>query len=127
MARNGLVPVPMREDNTEVIRDWQVTVVERGGEVVAMVVLGWRTRAFCSTTSPSVPTSRAEDWGAYLLQHAEAEAVRQGFDSIYLYAQEIMTENLALYQKIGYVDMRGATSTACARVPAEHLGESAGA
>ena len=27
-----------------------------------------------------------------------------GYDSIYLYTQEIMTENQALYERIGYVE-----------------------
>lgn len=40
--------------------------------------------------------------GHALLAHAEREALRQGFDSIYLHAQEVMTENLALYRSIGY-------------------------
>ena len=34
----------------------------------------------------------------------EAEARRAGFDSIYLYTHEKMTENLALYSRIGYVE-----------------------
>ncbi len=29
VERNGLVPVPMRQDYAEVVRDWQVTVVEQ--------------------------------------------------------------------------------------------------
>ena len=42
--------------------------------------------------------------GRQLLQLAEAEAVRQGFDSIYLYTNERMSEDQALYGKIGYVE-----------------------
>ena len=40
--------------------------------------------------------------GRALLEHAEAEARRAGFDSIYLYTHELMTENQALYARIGY-------------------------
>jgi ribosomal protein S18 acetylase RimI-like enzyme len=35
---------------------------------------------------------------------AEAEARQAGFDSLYLYTHEKMTENLALYSRIGYVE-----------------------
>jgi ribosomal protein S18 acetylase RimI-like enzyme len=35
---------------------------------------------------------------------AESEARSAGFDSIYLYTHEKMTENQALYAKIGYVE-----------------------
>jgi hypothetical protein len=31
-------------------------------------------------------------------------ARRKGFDSIYLYTHELMSENLALYSRIGYVE-----------------------
>jgi len=39
-----------------------------------------------------------------LLEFSEAEAKRQGFDSIYLFTHEKMTENQVLYKKIGYVE-----------------------
>jgi ribosomal protein S18 acetylase RimI-like enzyme len=42
--------------------------------------------------------------GKALLQFAEGEARRAGFDAIYLYTHERMTENLALYSRIGYVE-----------------------
>ena len=38
-----------------------------------------------------------------LLEFAESEARRQGFQSIYLMTNEKMTENQALYARIGYV------------------------
>ena len=44
---------------------------------------------------------RGKGIGRALLEFAEAEARRAGFDSIYLYTHEKMTENLALYSKIG--------------------------
>lgn len=40
--------------------------------------------------------------GRTLLQLAETEARRLGYDSIYLSAHEKMTENQSLYAKIGY-------------------------
>jgi ribosomal protein S18 acetylase RimI-like enzyme len=42
--------------------------------------------------------------GRALLERAEVAARRAGFDSIYLYTHERMTENLALYSRIGYVE-----------------------
>jgi hypothetical protein len=35
---------------------------------------------------------------------AEAEARRAGLDAIHLYTHEQMSENLALYSRIGYVE-----------------------
>jgi ribosomal protein S18 acetylase RimI-like enzyme len=50
------------------------------------------------------PSHRGKGVGKALLAFAEAEARRAGFDSIYLYTHEKMTENIALYAKIGYVE-----------------------
>jgi ribosomal protein S18 acetylase RimI-like enzyme len=37
-----------------------------------------------------------------LLELAETEARRAGFDAVHLYTHEKMTENIALYSRIGY-------------------------
>ena len=50
------------------------------------------------------PSHRGKGLGKALLEFAEDEARRAGFDSIYLYTHEKMTENLVLYSKIGYVE-----------------------
>ena len=104
VARNGLVPMPMRQDYAEVIRDCQVTVVEHGGTIVAVLVLCLADEGFLLDNIAVAPDHQGVGLGRWLLAHAESEAVRQGFDSIYLYTQEIMTENLALYRRTGYVE-----------------------
>ena len=38
------------------------------------------------------------------MEHAESAAVRDGFDSVYLYTHEKATENIALYARVGYVE-----------------------
>lgn len=48
------------------------------------------------------PDAWGQGVGRALLEHAEAEAVRAGFDSIHLYTHETMTENQELYARIGY-------------------------
>jgi ribosomal protein S18 acetylase RimI-like enzyme len=102
--RNGLVPMPMRQNYAEVIRDCQVTVVAHGGEIVAVLVLDVTEEGFLLDNVAIAPAHQGKGLGRALLEHAESEARRQGFDSIYLYAQEIMTENIALYGRVGYVE-----------------------
>jgi N-acetylglutamate synthase-like GNAT family acetyltransferase len=104
VARNGLVPVPMRQDYEEVIRDFQVTVVEHDEDIVAVLALAVTDEGFLLDNVAVAPAHQGRGLGRCLLEYAEAEARRQGFDSIHLYAQEIMTENLALYRRIGYVE-----------------------
>ena len=102
VERNGLVPVPMRQDYSEVIRDSQVTVVEHGCTIVAVLVLGVTDEGFLLDNVAVTPAHQGNGLGRWLLAYAESEARRQGFDSIYLYTQEMMTENLALYRRSGY-------------------------
>ena len=51
-----------------------------------------------------------------MLEFAESEAQQQGYTSIYLYTHEKMTENLALYAKIGYVEYDRRLEMGLARV-----------
>ena len=104
IERNGLVPGPMRQDHAEVIRTCQVTVVEHRGDIVAVLALAVAGEGFLLDNVAVAPAHQGVGLGRYLLERAEAEARRQGFDSIYLYTQEAMTENIALYERIGYIE-----------------------
>jgi len=94
----------MRQEYDDVIRDYQVTVVDYRGEIVAVLALAVAGEGFLLDNIAVAPAHQGKGLGRALLEYAETEARRQGFDSIYLYAQEIMTENLALYRRIGYVE-----------------------
>ena len=48
------------------------------------------------------PARQKSGVGSSLLEFAEAEARRLGYDSIHLSTNEKMTENQALYARIGY-------------------------
>jgi ribosomal protein S18 acetylase RimI-like enzyme len=50
------------------------------------------------------PSVRGTGLGRTLLDLAESEARRAGFDSIYLYTHEKASDNIALYSRIGYVE-----------------------
>jgi ribosomal protein S18 acetylase RimI-like enzyme len=50
------------------------------------------------------PRHQGSGIGRALLEHAESAARRAGFDSMYLYTHELMTENIALYLRAGYVE-----------------------
>ena len=62
VARNGLVPVPMRQDYGEVIRDYQVTVVEHDGEIVAVLALEVADEGFLLDNIAVAPAHRARGW-----------------------------------------------------------------
>jgi ribosomal protein S18 acetylase RimI-like enzyme len=104
VARIGLVPGPMREDYAEVIRTRDVTVAEQDGAIAGLVVLGVTDEGFVIDNVAVHPERQGTGLGRALLQHAEAAARRAGFESLYLYTHELMTENLELYRRTGYVE-----------------------
>ena len=104
IERIGFEPRPMTENYTQVIRDNQVTVAESQQTLVGVIVLTVTDEGFLIDNVAVDPAHRGKGLGKALLAFAEAEAQRAGFDSIYLYTHENMTENIALYTKIGYVE-----------------------
>jgi ribosomal protein S18 acetylase RimI-like enzyme len=104
LERIGMLPRPMTDDYAEVIANQQVTVAESHGTIVGVIVLTVEDEGFLVDNVAVDPSLRGKGLGRALLEFAEAEARRAGFDSIYLYTHEKMTENLALYSRIGYVE-----------------------
>jgi GNAT superfamily N-acetyltransferase len=104
VQRIGMLPRPMTDDYAAVIRDRQVTVAEHDAAIVGVVVLTVTDEGFLVDNVAVHPSRRGTGLGRALLQFAEAEARRAGFDTIHLYTHERMTENLALYSRIGYVE-----------------------
>jgi ribosomal protein S18 acetylase RimI-like enzyme len=104
VERIGMLPRPMTDDYAEVIANRRVTVAESYGNIVGVIVLTVDDEGFLIDNVAVEPSHRGEGLGRALLEFAEAEARRTGFDSIHLYTHEKMTENLALYSRIGYVE-----------------------
>jgi ribosomal protein S18 acetylase RimI-like enzyme len=104
VERIGMLPRPMTDDYAKVIANRQVTVAESHGTIVGVIVLTVEDEGFLIDNVAVDPSHRGKGLGKALLEVAEAEARRAGFDSIHLYTHEKMTENLALYSRIGYVE-----------------------
>jgi ribosomal protein S18 acetylase RimI-like enzyme len=104
VERIGGPPRPMTDDYAEVVRTHDVTVAERGGEVVGLIVLAVDDEGFSIDNVAVDPSHQGTGVGRALLESAEVAARRAGFDSIYLFTHERMTENLALYARVGYVE-----------------------
>jgi ribosomal protein S18 acetylase RimI-like enzyme len=97
-------PRPMTDDYHEVLRTHDVTVAEAEGEIAGLIVLGVGDEGFVLDNVAVAPAHQGGGVGRALLEHADAAALAAGFDSIYLYTHELMTENQALYARIGYVE-----------------------
>lgn len=104
VARIGTLPGPMRDDYAEVIATRDVRLAVAGAEVLGVLVLAEDAEGFLLENIAVAPSMKGRGLGRVLLELAEAEARRRGHDSIYLYTHEKMTENQALYAKIGYAE-----------------------
>ena len=104
VERIGGRPRPMDDDYAAVVRDHDVTVAERDGEIAGLIVLVIDGDEFWVDNVAVAPRHRGTGVGRALLEHAEAAARAAGFDAVHLLTHERMTENLALYTRIGYVE-----------------------
>ena len=104
VERIGMMPRPMTDDYAQVINNYHVTLAESSQTLVGVIVLTVTDEGFLIDNVAVHPSARGKGLGKALLAFAEAEARRAGFDSIYLYTHEKMTENIVLYSKIGYVE-----------------------
>ena len=106
IPRLGLTPIPMTKDYGASIANAQAWVAQQHEQVVATLVLDITDEGFLIDVIAVHPTQQGTGVGRALLELAESEALRQGHDSIYLFTNEKMTENRALYERIGYVEYK---------------------
>jgi GNAT superfamily N-acetyltransferase len=104
IERIGKRPGPMLEDFDQTLRDAQVYVAVLQGRVVGVVVFKTTEEGFYLDNVAVRPSVKGSGVGRMLLEFGEAEALRQGYNSIYLATHELMHENRALYSRIGYVE-----------------------
>ncbi|MET3378811.1 MULTISPECIES: GNAT family N-acetyltransferase [Variovorax] len=106
IPRLGLTPIPMTRDYGAAIANVQVWIATQRGETIAALVLDTTDEGFLIDVIAVLPQHQGTGVGRALLELAEQEALRQGHDSIYLFTNEKMTENRALYERIGYVEYK---------------------
>jgi ribosomal protein S18 acetylase RimI-like enzyme len=94
----------MLQDYAAVIREQQVVIAEADGELAGVLVLAETDEGFLIDNVAVHPSRKGQGIGKALLVHAEREAVARGYESVYLFTNEKMTENIAMYTKAGYVE-----------------------
>lgn len=104
VERIGRLPRPMTEDYSQVIRNRRVTIAESQGAIAGVIVTAINDEGFLIDNVAVHPSYRGKGLGKALLEFAEADARRAGFNSIYLYTHEKMIENLSLYSRLGYIE-----------------------
>lgn len=104
IPRIGKPPGPMLADYAEEIARHQVWVVEEHGHIVGGLVLVPYQDYILLDNIAVHPHHQGRGIGRALLVHADTEALAQGYSELRLYTHATMTENIALYSRIGWVE-----------------------
>jgi ribosomal protein S18 acetylase RimI-like enzyme len=116
VPRMGRKPAPMLDDHAARVRGGEAWVLEVDGTVAGVLVLIEAPDHLMLDNVAVDPAHRGAGLGRALLQFTEAEALRRGHAEVRLYTNVKMTENIALYARIGYRETGRATQAGFERV-----------
>ncbi len=102
VERIGRRPAPMDDDYLEKLRGGHVFVAGDSGEVAGIIVLLPAPDHLLIETVAVGPEHQGQGIGRSLLSYAETYAAERGLLELRLYTNASMTENLALYPRLGY-------------------------
>ena len=102
----GRKPQPMTADYGLVVTEHPVWLVEIGDHLVGILVLQHEPDSLLIYSVAINPTDQKRGFGRLLLAWAEQQAQLAGYRSLRLYTNALMTENIALYTRLGYHETR---------------------
>ena len=103
VGRIGKPPGPMLDDYAGLIAAGAVSVLEDpDSAVAALVVLLAKPDHLLLDNIAVRPDHQRQGLGRRLIAFAESEARRLGYAELRLYTHEKMTENIALYTRLGF-------------------------
>jgi ribosomal protein S18 acetylase RimI-like enzyme len=103
--RIGKPPGPMFDDYGALIAAGAVSVLEApDGAIAAIIVLLPKADHLLLDNIAVRRDRQGQGLGRRLIAFAEAEARRLGHSEVRLYTHETMTENIALYTRLGFVE-----------------------
>jgi GNAT superfamily N-acetyltransferase len=106
----GREPKPMTADYDAAVRDHLVDLLEVDGELAALIEVRPEVDHLLIVNVAVLPTHQGSGYGRALLAHAEDLARSLGVGEVRLYTNGRFTENLKLYQRVGYRVDREETS-----------------
>lgn len=116
IPRIGKRPGPMLDDYAKRIAHGQVWVLADADGIGGILVLEETSERILLDNIAVSPDRQGKGLGRGLLRFAEIEAARRGWRDICLYTNALMTENIALYRRIGYVEAARVTEKGFDRV-----------
>jgi ribosomal protein S18 acetylase RimI-like enzyme len=107
-------PGPVLADYTDAVKAGRVWVV--GDPVTAVLVLEPEQDSMLVENVAVSPAAQGAGLGRLLMEFAELQATASGLGRMTLYTNEVMTENLAIYAKLGYRETARRTDGGYSRV-----------
>ncbi|MGD1952020.1 MAG: GNAT family N-acetyltransferase [Leptolyngbyaceae cyanobacterium] len=127
ISRLGKPPGPMLDDYAQVIDQDQVFVITLDGVIAGLTVLKKAQETLLLETLAVHPIYQGQGLGKTLLNYVETLAAKEGYETLQLYTHEKMTENIVMYQRCGYVEIKRCTEKGYQRVymekPVKHLSD----
>jgi ribosomal protein S18 acetylase RimI-like enzyme len=102
VSRLGKPPGPMLDDYSQRVTDGQAWVLENEGTPAGVLILEDIDGALLLDNLAVAPAAQGRGNGRALITFAELEARRRGHANLRLYTNVLMTENLALYERLGF-------------------------
>jgi GNAT superfamily N-acetyltransferase len=100
----GREPAPMTDDYTARIAAGQAWLLEADGTPIGALVLEDTPEGLLIDNIAVAAAVRGTGQGRRLMGFAEEQARRRGHPKCWLYTNEKMVENIALYTRLGYVE-----------------------
>lgn len=105
IERMGREPAPMHADfATQIVNGWVFVATGEAGLAGYVVFYFEGDHAHIENVAV-LPEFSGNGIGKRLIEHAERVAKEAGYAAVELYTNEAMTENLAMYPKLGYIEV----------------------
>ncbi len=101
IERMGKAPGPMLDDYARRVADGQAWVLEVSQAIAGLIVLEGDGDTLLLDNVAVSPAAQGKGYGRTLIAFAE-EARRHGHAELRLYTNVLMTENIALYERLGF-------------------------
>lgn len=102
VTRIGREPAPMTEDYAPLVQNGDVWLVVGEDDIAGLIVLRIREDHLLVSNVAVATQFQGRGLGRRLLDHAERYAREKGKNELRLYTNELMHENLKIYQRLGW-------------------------
>lgn len=116
LPRMDREPAPMLADYRPLVDQATVHVIHDGDEVCGLIVTVPDEQGLFVENVAVHPGYQGKGIGRVLMTFAEQQACDKGLNSVYLYTNEVMAENLSFYAHLGFIETHRVTESGYKRI-----------